>query len=166
VGGSANSYKRDLYFEGWRMTILDIISDGWLKEKLPIIDGLVKSDGSFYAIMIDEECRPIEMNYQATSFDISRENYSEYCSSVLGFASITHLGITYHCGEGSQGSDGFLLAVNSDNNAEWLFFSQESNPFEKLWIENDEIHVMSNLNIEWIFPVGNPERLRSIKHPL
>jgi len=148
------------------MTILDIISDCWHKEELPIIDGLIKLDGSFYKIEVDDDCRPIEMNYQPTSFDISRENYYEYCSSVFGFTSTMHGGITYYCGEGSHGSDGFLIAINSDNNVEWLFFSQYANPFEKLWVANNEIHVMSNLNIEWIFPIDNPEKLRSIKHPL
>jgi len=148
------------------MTILDIISDSWHKEELPIIDGLIKSDSSFYEIEVDDDCRPIEMNYQPLFFDISRKNYYEYCSSVLGFTSITHLGITYYCGDGSHGSDGFLLAINSDNKIEWLFFSQEANPFEKLWVEDNEIHVMSNLNIEWIFPVDSPEKLRSIKHTL
>ena len=131
---------------------------------MPIIDGLIKSDGSFYEIEVDDDCRPIEMNYQPTFFDISRKNYFEYCSSV-SFTSITHFDITYYCGEGSHGSDGFLLAINSDNKVQWLYFSQEVNQFEKLWVDNNEIHVISNLNIEWIFPIDNPEQLRSIKHP-
>ena len=148
------------------MTILDIISDCWHKEELPIIDGLVKSDGSFYEIEVDYDCRPVEMHYPPTAFDINRKNYYQYCSGVSSFNSTTHLGITYYCGEGSHGSDGFLIAINSDSKVEWLFFSQEVNPFEKLWIDNNEVHVISNLNIEWIFPVDSPEKLRSIKHPL
>jgi len=142
------------------MTILDIISESWHNEELPVIDGLIKSDGSFYDIEVDDDCRPVEMNYQPTC----RDSYFEYCSSVLGFTSITHSGITYYCGEGSYGGDGFLLAINSDNKVEWLFFSQYANPFEKLWVANNEIHVMSNLNIEWIFPVDSPEKVRSEKH--
>lgn len=148
------------------MTILDIISDCWHKEKLPIIDGLVRSDGSFYKIEVDCGCRPVEMDYQPTAFDISCKNYYQYCSSILGLTSIMHLGITYYCGEGSHGSDGFIIAINSDSKVEWLFFSQEANPFEKLWIDSGEVHAMNNLNIEWIFPIDSPEKLRSIKHPL
>jgi len=146
------------------MTILEIILDYWHKQKLPIIDGLIKSDFSFYEIEIGDDCRPIKINYQPTFFDMSRENYSEYCSTALSYISVTHLNITYYCGEGSHGSDGFILAINNDNKVEWLFFSQEVNPFEKLWIENNEVHAMSNLKIEWIFPIDSPEILRSIKH--
>ena len=56
--------------------------------------------------------------------------------------------------------------MNSDNEVEWLFFYCGANPFEKLWAENNRIHALNNLNIEWIFPVDNPEKLCFIEHPL
>ena len=152
------------FFEVMTISILDIISELWNDEKLPIINGLVKADGSFYEIKV-EDCQPVTADYQPSTFDVTAKNYYEWYSSVLGSPFLTHAEITYYCGECSQGSDGFLLAVNNKNNTvEWLFFDEEANPLEKMWVENDEIHAMSNLNIEWIFPINAPEKLRSINH--
>jgi hypothetical protein len=146
------------------MTILDIISQLWDKEKLPIINGLVKEDGSFYDIEIGEYCYPVKNDYKPKKIDLSLKNYLECFSHIYILQQLTHFEITYYCGEGSHGSDGWLLALDSNNELKWLFFSQEANPFEKLWIENNEIHVMNNLNIEWIFPINSPEKVYYVKH--
>lgn len=138
------------------MTILNVISELWKEEKLPVIRGLVKSDCAFYEFDTDE-LRLLK----STDFYVG--NYRNEFSYVNITVSLKHLDVNYYCGDGSHGSDGWALATNSDNSIKWLFFDYV-NPFEKMWIENDEIHIMSNLKTEWIFPIDKPEHLYCIKH--
>ena len=137
------------------MTIFCIISKLWQDDKLPVVNGLLKADGAFYELKTNGLIlsKPI---------DITQKNYNEEFSHINATVSLSHLGIDYYCGDGSHGSDGWILAMSNDK-LEWLFFDY-INPLEKLWIENEKIHAMSNLNVEWIFPINNPEKLRYIEH--
>ncbi|MCL1994503.1 MAG: hypothetical protein FWG66_16285 [Spirochaetes bacterium] len=137
------------------MTIIDIIAKQWQEEKLPVINGLVKTDGSFYRL-------GTEGLLPAVPIDLSQTDYNEEFSFITEIASLEHSGRKYYCGEGSHGSDGWLLATSAGGKIEWLFFD-EVNPFEKLWVANNEIHVMSNLNTEWIFPIDKPEEMRFVE---
>ena len=137
------------------MEIKDIISELWEQDKLPIIEGLVKADGSFYEM----ESRGLSASKH---FDAEKKDYREWCSSISVWQSLCHLNTVYYCGEGSYGGEGYLFAMNN-NEVKWLFFYSSANPFEKLWIENDEIHVLNNNKVEWIFPIEKPEQMRTHK---
>ena len=139
------------------MTIFCIISKLWQDDKLPVINGLLKADGSFYEL----EANGLRLS---KPIDIAEKNYNEEFSHVDATVSLSHMGIDYHCGCGSHGSDGWLLAMNGEK-VDWLFFDYV-NPFEKAWIENDKIHAVSNLGVEWIFPISKPEELYFIEHDL
>ena len=136
------------------MSIIEIISKLWKNKKLPIINGMIKSDGSFYELDSN--------GLRLSTLEV--RDYGKWHSSIIEIAFLKHLGVTYYCGEGSHGSDGWVLAIDSDNKIKWLFFG-EANPLERLWVQDDELHVMSNLNAEWIFPISEPEKLYFIGKP-
>ena len=116
----------------------------WKKKKLPMINGLCKSDGTFYKL---EDGKLIKTAIPIKKYDISH---------VYINAQIEHQGTTYFCGEGSWGDDGFLVALK-DNTISWLF-SGDLNPLEKLWIEDENIHVLNNCKVEWVIPLAEPEK--------
>jgi len=111
------------------MTISNFISKAWRKRKLPVMNGLAKSDGSFYAIRV-EDYRPVAMDYQSRIFDINRENHFEWRGCFCDLPSSTHMDVTYHYGKENHGSDSFILAINSNHEVEWLFFDSCAEPFE------------------------------------
>ena len=133
------------------MNIADIISDAWQQEKLPVINGLIKACGSFYELDMTAGCKLVEKDFKVAVFDMY--------SSVYYRSEVTYRNTIFYCGGGSMGGDGWLLAIN-DNDPQWLFFSENVNPFEKVRVENNEIHVMNNMGNDWIFPVDKPEKMR------
>ncbi|MDR0286228.1 MAG: hypothetical protein LBI03_00730 [Clostridiales bacterium] len=56
------------------MNILDIVADAWREGKLPVINGLIKIDGSFFAVQV-EDCPAIVVNYTPLAFDVNNEDY-------------------------------------------------------------------------------------------
>lgn len=143
------------------MRIIDVISELWKQEKLPVINGLIKFDGSFYAPngSFDVQYHSINKLIRLIPSTLKEKNYYDEFSNIYAHGPLIHLNTTYFWGEGSWGGDGFLVALDSNQKIKWLFFSYEANPFENLCIEKDELHVLNNLYNEWIFPINEPEKL-------
>ena len=127
--------------------MIDIIQNLWAQEKLPIIDGLYKSSGLYYKLA----------DGKVVFSELPQKDYSNWYSNVSISAKAEHQGVTYYCGEGSWGSDGYVIAIRGDI-IEWLFFG-DINPIEKLWIEGDEIHALNNCKAEWVIPISEPSGL-------
>jgi hypothetical protein len=123
----------------------DIIQSLWEQHKLPIIDGIYKSNGLYYKLS----------DGKVVIAELSQKDYSKWYSKVSITAEIEHQGVTYHCGEGSYGSDGYVIAIRGEV-IEWLFFG-DINPIERIWIESGEIHALNNCKAEWVIPVSEPQ---------
>lgn len=125
--------------------MIDTIQSLWKQDKLPIIDGLYKSNGMYYKLT----------DNKVVIAELSKKDYFDWCSDISIHVKIEYQGIIYCCGEGSWGSDGYIIAIKN-NIVEWLFFG-DLNPIEKIWIDNNEIHAINNCKAEWIIPIFEPE---------
>jgi hypothetical protein len=63
-------------------------------------------------------------------------------------------------GEGGQDGDGFVALLSGpDGRLEWLAFFDDSQPFEAVAFDADEVVARTAAGRELRFPVGAPERL-------
>ena len=126
--------------------MINIIQKLWCQDRLPIIDGLYKMNGLYYQLI----------NNKVVTADLPQKDYSKWYSDICVTAQIKHQDIIYCCGEGSWGSDGYVIALKNDI-VQWLFFG-DLNPLIKLWINDNDLHVLNNCEVEWIIPIAEPER--------
>jgi len=67
---------------------------------------------------------------------------------------------TVSCGDGSWGSDGIVSVIKkSENRLLWIIFSDNSNPFYKVEIEDDIVIAGSTSGKNWKIPINSPEKL-------
>jgi hypothetical protein len=141
---------------------IDINSE-WANRKLPIVNGIVYSDGSIDLIEISfvGNKRNIQHNGKSSLNNLLSKN-------ELGFSSImiaskvedVNKKICVYCGEGSFGGDGFVVVEsNIDSCIKWIAFFENANPFEKIEIINDKIFAYNNLGEKWEFDINNPRNI-------
>ena len=95
------------------------------------------------------------MEDKVAAADLPSKDYSKWYSAICVAAQVEGQGSLYCCGEGSWGSDGYVIALKNEA-VEWLFFGG-LNPMVKIWIEGGNLCVVNNCGVEWIIPIANPE---------
>ncbi|MET1080001.1 MAG: hypothetical protein ABWY06_18460 [Pseudomonas sp.] len=61
------------------------------------------------------------------------------------------------CGEGSWGSDGFVVVLDDKDHIVWVAAFECSNPFIQLIHRGDELIAVNNNDERWAFPLSNPD---------
>lgn len=132
----------------------------WHDERIPIVNGIIYSDGYVDRINVD---------YNGNKRVIFRDGKIHLNDLLdndeLGYSSIIinkklenpDNKLNIYCGEGSYGGDGFVVVESQiDVKVKWIAFFETANPFEKLEIMEDKIFAYNNLNEKWIFNINNP----------
>lgn len=64
-------------------------------------------------------------------------------------------------GDGAMGGDGFIAAVESSSDEPlWVFFCDDSNPFDHAELEKDIIRAHSTLDRIWCINMNDPTQIR------
>lgn len=144
----------------------------WEGKRFPAQDGLLFGTGVFYPITITRKPKGKD--------SVLALGTPSRISEVLGVADVSAMisrpgalaclvpnlnvdaeesHITVVIGEGSMGGDGFVAVVSSKNSRlQWLLFSGESNPFERVEVTRDgRVVATSTLEESWSIPIASPE---------
>lgn len=118
-------------------------------EKLPIINGIMYSNGN-----IDN----IEISVQDRKRTLCKQECNILCDNEIDYTYaypsaeliVEEMNCKIICGGGSYGGDGFILAVSLDSNQMiWLASFDESNPFVSMYREKQQIYVTNNCDEVW-----------------
>ena len=116
------------------------IQELWRDGMLPIEDGVFFADGRSFAVevvgstlRVVSELDLTEDPDWLTSVDITRE-----CPTPGGFVC---------AGEGSHGSEGFFARLAANKRLVWVCYLSESNPFEKLAVNDHTLTAVSTAGV-------------------
>jgi|GEM_PF-1820794 len=123
----------------------------WEQKKLPLVGGLLLPDGRLYKNLANNIFCEYEMLQE------NSKDYSSWFSRISVLHSRSYQGYSVYCGDGSYGSDGFILVLNKDSTLHWLIMD-DINPIEQLTVENGVIHALNNLQQKFTFPIMEPEK--------
>ena len=137
--------------------ISTMVLELWEQEKLPLIGNLLLADGRLYKNIMSNTA------YQCKPFEASSRDYASWFSHINVLQSATYQDYLIYCGNGSYGSDGFILVLKADHSLHWLMID-DINPIERFTIQNGIIHAHNNLKQEFIIPITVPENYRTINH--
>ncbi len=139
------------------------INTAWLKGELPIINGILNSNGTIDCLNLHDKIgvRLIEHGSVENINEMNKSKKINFSSIYISgnFQDITK-DITAYCGEGSFGGDGFVLVrSNSDSQIKWVAFFEDSNPFERIEIIDNIIYAYNNLFEKWGFNINKPTEI-------
>lgn len=141
------------------------LRDEWEKGRLPIISGILYENGKIKWLNIDRESnrkRRIEKGSILHVNNLIEEN-DLYFSNITAMCTTTIVdnNIIITCGEGGQGSEGFIVVESKDKSEiKWVAFFEDSNPFENFKVINNKIIAYNNLDEKWIFDIYDPIKVR------
>ncbi|HYF02990.1 MAG TPA: hypothetical protein VEC36_06415 [Patescibacteria group bacterium] len=132
-------------------------------QECPSVDGIVYPDGSIFLLNISIDWgRPANYSVKKgakTTVDGLKGEGELYWTSCAVLVSMidTQQSIEIWGGEASYGSDGFVSVFDlSSKNLIWIAFFNESNPFDKLSVLDDEIYATSTNGCVWKIKIKNP----------
>jgi hypothetical protein len=141
------------------------ILSGWREESCPILNGIFFPDDRVIRLDVTEDLsggppvvrarKPATLGQAALGEPIQWTR--------IGIVSETYyadLNAWVVAGGGGFGGDGFAaLLKGASRDLEWLAFLDCSNPFEEVRIEGQAVFAVSNLGMEWRFPIADPEKV-------
>lgn len=133
----------------------ELVLNLWLDEKLPIINGLLLNNGDFYS---DIRNSPVRLSQ---TFDPNETDFNDWFSCIDIFQSEEYKNYKVYAGDGSHGSEGYVLVLTSDDKFLWLLFD-EINPIERFEIKDDIIFAINNCGVKFILPIHHPEKYQVI----
>ncbi len=134
------------------MELKNKILEMWNNEELPILMGLL-FDNKLYTFADGNLIN--ERDFSVDEID------DEYVAAAYHFLSENYEGYQVCAGEGSYGSDGYVLVLDSKGEIYWVLFD-EINPIERLSIENYVITAINNNGVEFIIPLHEPYNMKMI----
>lgn len=134
---------------------------GWSEGRCPILNGVFYPDDTVVPLDVEEHedgSPPDVRARDAVSLNEVAGPVEWTSLGVLAEASVPGLDARVAVGQGGMGGDGFVaLLVGAEGKLEWLAFFDCSNPFEEVRVEGRDVLAVSNLGVEWRFPVTHPE---------
>jgi len=135
----------------------------WQNQKLPIVNGIIYSDGSLDWINVDYvgDKRKIQFGSRIHLDDLLSNNEVGFSNIIINKKTQSfYKKINVYCGEGSFGGDGFVVVeTQNDLHIKWIAFFETANPFEKIDIIDNKVIAYNNLNEKWIFDINNLSNL-------
>jgi len=138
----------------------------WNNERLPIINGIINSDGYIDNIHIDfdenNNCQRILVKggrCRIESFFLEKASIG--FTNILIYDEITNheKNIKIYCGGGGYGGEGFIVAESIDLGVKWIAYFEESNEFLRCEINGNTIIAYNNCNEKWTFDIDIPSNL-------
>lgn len=143
------------------MKIKDI--DGlWQDGSLPVVNGVVFRSGRVTPFTITGYGQQRKIS-PASPYDMDDflKNEDAVFSSIDSLAELKldnkHGVAKAIAGEGSYGSDGFVVALDGNDRICWAAVFDHSNPFVRLMQRGDDLVAINNLEESWIFPLFAPD---------
>lgn len=136
------------------------VFDMWLKEEIPITNGIIYPDGRVELLDVEIFAgkKVVRHNVSTTLQELYGSNDID-CSSIIINCQISSSNGKYEIygGEGSFGGDGFV-AVTSEGGQklEWIAFFEDSNPFVELQTDEEFVYGVTSLNDKWALNIMNP----------
>ncbi|WP_285398408.1 hypothetical protein [Lysinibacillus sp. fls2-241-R2A-57] len=147
------------------MKINGVIQNNWKNNQLPGVDGIICISGK--VIIMD--------SYEVIDGNTSKYFINPICEtsleSIMSFNEDIWCEIEKHpqvqqhndkifiCGEGGMGNEGFIANVDMNNNLIWAFFSTDSNPFNKLELEDNLLKAYSTSGLIYVININKPEEM-------
>jgi hypothetical protein len=156
-----SNIARSFYESENRMIVAHRIQENWQRERVPIINGVLFSDGTLWSF----EYRDIDHKNIRARFVKLRAQNPSILDGTFELAAIIETGRVanaeqdskYSCGEGSHGGDGYIACSSlSDNHLRWIAFFEESNPFMKIHLTPGFVHATNNHGHIWSLDIENP----------
>ena len=131
----------------------------WNSEHIPCRDGLYFSNGTIFDISI-KMYPPLLTRGEPFIIDKSDVDFSELASIGETFRLELSKGGAMVLGEGGYGSEGFFAHLNSKNELQWVFFSEECNPFiSAVENENGDVIIKSSAEYFVFVNIAQPQNM-------
>jgi hypothetical protein len=144
----------------------DMLSVLWEREEIPRVDAILFPNGKAVNVCLDIPKLTVKVGeeFNLNEFILQEEgNVSLICA---GHGLPVTNGGTCCTGEGSWGSDGFVVHLNSKGDIVWIFFSEWSNPFIKIKETSPGIiTAISSANFALVIDIENPLSMKMIPAP-
>ena len=136
--------------------------NNWMKEKCPLLNGVIAADGTYHPI------RPVAQPRKSFPLELSDGPARKMTSvAIVEWSCVTPLcefsdkskGILAVAGEGGMGADGFIALLNPDRSLRWNAFFDFSNPFVALGLEGNELVAENNHGEHWRVPLSTPWKI-------
>lgn len=142
-------------------TMLDL----WAKERCPVVNGIYYGDDNVIVMEYISSCPPRPVARTKLSSILNLGPWMTTLNSLFRFDDEL-LKIHVQCGEGSDGSEGFVCVESlSDGKLIWLAYFENSNPFMHACVESDTIIATTNRKQVWRFPIKHPEFVKASPIP-
>lgn len=133
----------------------------WLEGNLPMVNGIVFQNGHVIPFTIfgygTERKISSASPYNLNDF-LKRENAVLSSVDSLGELKLKDRVefVRAICGEGSYGSDGFIVVLDNNDRVCWVAVFDCSNPFVRLIQRGDDLIAVNNSDEHWVFPLSDP----------
>ncbi|MCL2148302.1 MAG: hypothetical protein FWH47_03075 [Methanomassiliicoccaceae archaeon] len=121
----------------------------FLRERLPIINGVITKEGYLKMDIDLERCSMRLRASPLTEECLGEGNQSDI--SVSG--SVVCKSHVVHHGEGSYGGEGFIAVTGEGDRLVWLMFHDEINPIERLEITDKGVIGVNNCGARYEFGI-------------
>jgi len=130
----------------------------------PITQALIFPNGDMLRFerftCVDQTQEKIEFLEKITIDKYFELNGNDHVSKCHCTSSAKNSDYIVYVGEGSWGGDGLIYVVSkSKNDLVWFLFSDSSNPFSQVSIEDDTIIALSTKFQRWSIPINSPETM-------
>ena len=131
----------------------------------PIVQCIIFPNGDLFrferTIGLMENQEHIKFLEKSTIDCYFEQNGSEKVSSCFSTTSAENSEYIAYAGEGSFGGDGIIYVIKkADSQLLWFLFSDSSNPFSTVEIQENIIIAISTFSKRWTIPIRSPEKLR------
>lgn len=129
----------------------------WLKEMVPLLNGVTYPDGRWIQVASTDEGISIELESRWDKRNMEDEwtYFTELCRE-----SVPGQQLEVVAGEGGLGTDGIVALIEGETNKpRWVLFIDWSNPFDRIEVVGEEIVAKTTVGTTWTINLFNPERL-------
>ena len=135
------------------------------KLEVPIINSLIFPNGDLlvlkHTIIGQREKHIVNVLCKSTIDSYFEYNDIDSVSSCDTTTSTENKDYIAYAGEGSYGAEGIIYVIRkNDNQLVWFLFSDCSNPFASIEIQNNIIIAVSTIDECWIIPIHTPEKIK------
>jgi hypothetical protein len=130
--------------------------------KAPLINSIIFSNGDLLVLensVCDDVCE-VRILCKSTIESYFEYNDDDEVSDYDILAKSENEKYKVFSGEGSYGSEGFVYVINKiSNELLWFLFLDNSNPFDKVHIYEDNIVAVSTSGKEWRISILHPNEI-------
>ncbi|MEU7750303.1 hypothetical protein [Micromonospora sp. NPDC049171] len=138
---------------------MEAITRLWLAERLPIRDGLYRSDGSARDVRVDEMVSGGLALLESFNLEAFLEPDPEETTSIMvtGERELPDRAGYLCCGEGSYGSEGFFARLDQSRELMWVVYLENANPFVQINVAGTQAGFLSSSGVSVTVDLTGPD---------